>query len=382
MYRIPFSKIRINQTYFVHLRNSNNFIQLEEPAWYVFRKKAMGYKSETIAEAFTARYDTPLKESHSFVNKIVAGIEKMNQQALRSNNFDELSAGLEGYFYQTYSVRYYQFGKTTISFSFESERFEYYIHPLISHFEIKGETKQMLHFELFAFQKKIVFKAEGKVKGHWNKDETHLVKGEIFMSLINVIYKKTDADWLMTVHASAITDGKKTVLFSAPPNHGKTTIAALLQHCGFRIVSDDFVPVHRESFVAYPLPIAMSVKQTSMDLLEPLYPALNAKKLNYISAEKSVRFLPSESNYDFESNLFPIHDFIFIAYNKQVDFELEKLDAVQAMKLLLDQTWVVPNAGNAEVLFAKIQQLSFYRLTYSNNQKAIDAIKNIFENDQ
>jgi hypothetical protein len=196
-----------------------------------------------------------------------------------------------------------------------------------------------------------------------------------------VIHNKTDADWLMTVHASAITNGKKTILFSAPPNHGKTTIAALLQAQGYKLISDDFVPIDRNSFHAYPFPIAMSVKQSSMDLLASLYPALEQKQLNYISPEKSVRYLESNDSFDVANDVYPVHEFIFIEYNKSVDFKWEKLDPLKAMKLLLDQAWVAPNIGNAEILFDRILQTSFIKLTYSNNQKALEAITNLFDHD-
>jgi hypothetical protein len=185
----------------------------------------------------------------------------------------------------------------------------------------------------------------------------------------------------MTVHASAITNGKKTILFSAPPNHGKTTIAALLQSRGYKLISDDFVPIDRNSFKAYPFPIAMSVKQTSMDLLASLFPALEQKTLNYISPEKSVRFLPPNANPDVTKEVFPVRDFVFIQYNSSVDFIWEKLDPLKAMKLLLDQAWVTPIKGNTEILFERIMELSFYQLTYSNNEKALDAIANLFDHD-
>jgi len=202
------------------------------------------------------------------------------------------------------------------------------------------------------------------------------------MFLINLMHDKTDNDWLMTVHASAITNGKKTILFSAPPNHGKTTIAALLQDRGFKLISDDFVPIDRDSFHAYPFPIAMSVKQTSMETLASILPGLEQMPLNYISPEKSVRFLPSNSSNDYKNNIFPVNEFVFIAYNKSVDFEWEKLETIKALKFLLDQAWILPTTGNAEILFDRINQLSFYQLTYSNNQKALDAITNLFKHDQ
>ena len=98
------------------------------------------------------------------------------------------------------------------------------------------------------------------------------------------MHDKTDADWLMTVHASAITNGKKTILFSAPPPcNGKTTIADLLQARGYKLISDAFVTIDRYSFKAYPFPIAMSVKEGSIDLLASLFPALEQRLPDHIN---------------------------------------------------------------------------------------------------
>ena len=186
----------------------------------------------------------------------------------------------------------------------------------------------------------------------------------------------------MTVHASAITNGKKTILFSAAPGNGKTTIAALLQAKGFQLISDDFVPIDRKLLCAYPFPIAMSVKQGSMDLLASHFPILEQKPLNYISSEKSVKYLAASHNPDFTKNIFPVQEFIFIKYDRSVDFILEKLEPLKAIRLLLDQSWITPVKGNPTILFNRILQKSFYQLTYSNNQKALDAITNLFGNDE
>ena len=199
------------------------------------------------------------------------------------------------------------------------------------------------------------------------------------MFLINVLHNKTDDDWLMTVHASALTNGRKTILFSAAPGNGKTTIAALLQNQGFRLISDDFVPIDRENFFAYPFPIAMSVKEGAMDLLASIYPTLEQKSLNYITPEKSVRYLAPNDYPGSTKEIYPVTEFIFIHYDKTADFIWEKLDPLTAMKYLLEEAWVAPVEGNAKLLFDRISQISFYELTYSNNQKAIDTITHLFD---
>ncbi|WP_423129394.1 hypothetical protein [Gaoshiqia sp. Z1-71] len=378
---IPYIKKKIGHSYLLWFQNSNLYLQLEEPAWFVFSKTNKRYAAGTIAKEFSNRYSVSLEESLVFVRDIRLKIEKMNQPDNAEDKRNGISTELTEIDYTPFSVHRYRLGEKLISFSFETRLFEYYLHPLISHFETTDEQDDMPFFELFAYQGRIVFRVDGDVKGIWRNDETHLVKGLIFMFLVNMMHGTTDDDWLMTVHASAITNGKKTILFSAPPNHGKTTFAALLQANGYQLISDDFVPVDRRTFSAYPFPIAMSVKETSVELLASFFPALKERPVTYISPEKSVRFLAPDFKSCFQGGAYPVREYVFIRYDKSVDFAWEKLSTLKAIKSMLDQAWVTPARGNAELLFDRVMQMSFYQLTYSDNQKAIDAIANLFDHD-
>lgn len=377
---IPYKKRKIGHSYLVWFQNSNLFVQMEEPAWFVFRKTAKRNKTETIAREFSDRYDINIAESLTFVTEIRSGIEKMNMTDEPGKAIDDFSEIAKNHSYIPYSTHQYKLANKEVMFSFESRLLEHYLHPLISHLELPYGNKTT-HFELFSYQNQVVFRLNGEIKGIWADDESHLVKGSIFMSLINVMYEKSDSDWLMTVHASGITDGHKTILFSAAPGKGKTTIAGLLQARGYQLISDDFVPIDRNSIRAYPFPIAMSVKPGSVDLLSPIFPTLEDLPLNRISPEKSVRFMPPALNLDITNHIFPVQEFVFIEYNTSVDFLWEKLNPINAAKLLLDQSWILPEPANAEVFMEQILNKSFFKLTYSNNEKALDAITNLFDHD-
>jgi hypothetical protein len=49
---------------------------------------------------------------------------------------------------------------------------------------------------------------------------------------------------------------------------------------------------------------------------------------------------------------------------------------------MLDQSWILPNPGNAGAFLDKVAQWSFYELTYSNNDKALEAISTLFDHDE
>jgi len=381
MTSIPIYKKRIGHSYLVWFQKSNLYFQLEEPAWFVFTKVRQRYKTETIANAFAYRYSTTFEESVGFVKEIRQNINRLNKPSTSAESAKEELNKQKNHVFSPYSVHLYKLGNSTVSFAYENESFEYYIHPLIGHLTTSMVDEHVHQFELFSCDESIVFRYNGDIKGSWKSDESHLVKGMIFMYLINVMYKKTEDDWLMTVHASAITNGKKTILFSAAPGNGKTTMAALLQTRGFKMISDDFVPFDRERQYAYPFPIAMSVKEGAMKILAKHFPELKNIEATTISPEKTVRYLAGEKQNVSVDDIFPVNEFVFIKYDPSVDFNFEKLEPIPGLKQLLDQTWVPPNKENARILFDKILYKSFYQLSYSNNEIALDAITKLFEND-
>jgi len=60
---------------------------------------------------------------------------------------------------------------------------------------------------------------------------------------------------------------------------------------------------------------------------------------------------------------------------------LKKIEPVDALIKLFDEAWIPPAPENVAVFLDKILNASFYNLTYSNNQKAMEAINQLFENE-
>ncbi|KOH44640.1 phosphoenolpyruvate carboxykinase (ATP) [Sunxiuqinia dokdonensis] len=376
---IPYVKRKIGPRYLVWFQNSNLYFQLEEPAWFAFQKIARGQQAEAIAPKLELRYGWTPEESLTFVNDIGLRVEEMNRPVAGDADPKPGFDAAAQHVFTSYSSYHYRLGSRVIRFFYETSWLERYVHPLISHLETDGNEGEDFLFELFSFQNQVVFRFENQVKGMWGKDESHLVKGMIFLELINVLHHKKKEDWLMTVHASAITNGHKTILFSAAPGSGKTTLAALLQARGYHLISDDFVPFDKYTMNAYPFPIAMSVKEGAMEVLASHYPDLAGKQLRHVAPNKKVRYLPIEN--DLMQLVFPVQEIVFVKYNPAIDFQLDKLDFFEALRLLLEQVWVPPTPANVEILFERVENLRFYQLNYSDNSKALEAIKEMFDHD-
>lgn len=381
MGKILYVKKKFGKSYLIWFQNSNQYFYMEEPAWYVFRNTVKRHKAETIAKEFSNRYGLSFTESLNFVLEIRQKIYDMNQTRNYEKYIDKFSNDIDNHVYSSYSSHCYNMQNKIIEFSYETSWLKSYIHPLIKHLETNGDLKKdKSRFELFTFKNRIVLKVDDVLKGSWTEDESEYVKGRVFVELINILHNKKEEDWLMTVHASAISNGRKTILFSASPGSGKTTFAALLQARGYQIISDDFVPIEQSTFKAYPFPIAMSIKEGSLELLNPHYPELGQSSMVKVNSKKKVKYLPADNKM--KNLIFPVNDFVFIKYDNSVDFLLEKIEPVKALIELFEEAWIPPAAENVSIFLDKILKASFYSLTYSNNEKAIEAINQIFEDDQ
>ncbi|HKJ41363.1 MAG TPA: hypothetical protein VKA27_04680, partial [Sunxiuqinia sp.] len=295
--KVLYVEKEIGDLHLVWLQASNLYFQLEEPAWFVFKRIANQIEMEAVSEEFANRYDVGKEESSRFVIDMHNRIHEMNQPIGRTEGADKDANDASQQVFTPYSVYFYQVGDLLIKFLYETEWLEEYIHPLIDHLSVEGNQEaELVLFELFTINERVVFRLDGDIKGIWDEERSNYTKGKIFMELINLLHQKADDNWLMTVHASAITNKKKTILFSAPPGSGKTTIGALLQAEGFQVISDDFVPFDKDSFNAFPFPTAMSVKEGAVEVLNSLYHGLKDLPVNYISREKQVRYLPIEND--------------------------------------------------------------------------------------
>jgi hypothetical protein len=365
---------RIDHFNVVWFANSNQFVGFENPAFLVYKSRLDGLNRELTAQRCFAEYQTTLQESRQFVNEIFERIESVEQWKSGEKPFYEKELYLKTF--RPFSTHHYRINGKYLSFRYETELHELIIHPLLKHLGTETESSEFIQFEISGVQDKFLLRVNNQIQGIWNEDETHLLKGKVFQQILNVAYDKRDDDWMAIIHASAVTNGAKTIVFAAAPGKGKSTIAALLHRHGYRLVSDDFVPIESESLNAYPFQIALSVKEGSRELLSGLYSELREESVLQLSmTNKKVQYLSIEV----ESVPAPVHEVVFINYNASVDFKMNKLEKAEALRMLLDETWTSSTSKNAGRFLDWYEGINCYQLTYSNTEKALNAVSGLFE---
>jgi len=371
---------KIDNRFILWFKQSNQWISLEEPAWFVLQQYQKGIDLLTISGKLSKTYKLPQQECQTFVNEICEGLLKFSHPdpspVLGINN----SFDLHRYSFQPYSVKQYQIGDKRIAINFETRRSEFYIHPQMAFLESKKTDETDLQFDIFENEAIPVLRETKTSVTVFTFEDYMQLKNQLYIQLSNFLYHKTEQEWLSFVHASAITDGKQTLLLSSGSGSGKSTMAALLQTKGLRLVSDDFVPIGVKTKKAFPFPAGLSVKDGAFDLLSPHYTDLRDPDLiHYKYQHYSVRYIPLPVNDVAYFRPRPVKTIVFIGYDPSVSCELSQLPINESLRLFHEQAWISRTPEHARIFINWFVKLRCFRLEYGNTEEAINTVMSLFE---
>ena len=97
---------------------------------------------------------------------------------------------------------------------------------------------------------------------------------------------------LVCLHAAAVAMPHGTVLLAGRSGSGKTTLAAELVAGGGALLADDLTPIEPCTRLAFPFPLAMSIKRGSWPIVSALFPGFDQVP-EIALASTAIRYLPS-----------------------------------------------------------------------------------------
>lgn len=356
---------------------SRSFVLFEKPAWEVFDKYVHDLTVQEIVDFLSLSYDLSEEEIQQFVNDIITWVDQLNDPANAVYHSPELRIGFDDYAFPLFSERHYLIGNQSVCFRYGSEWLMNCFHPTMAHLETDAPAKDHL-IEVFELDDLLIFRYNGKAIEAFSHENSHYLRGAVSQKLFGVLYGVADQDWMVTLHSAAVSDGRSAIIFPAQAGNGKSTLSALLQAHGFTVLSDDFNAINRINGFVYRLPLAISVKEGSLQTLTPFYPELAGIVPEKAATGKIVRHLPVENNKPGSVAAFPVKAFVFVKYSGTEPFVFEEVEKREAIQTLLPETWVNPDPANVTKFFDWFDEISFYRLQYANYEDAINAIELLF----
>ncbi len=355
------------------LEETNQYVVLEHEAFTVVEKLIKGVLPKTIATDLETTLSVPFKAALKFVKELENQILK-SPTPDQDKSINNLSKVIIPSNFEVTTT--YQVNNKLIKVSYKSDIEASYIHPKFAHLETETSNKE-IDFKIFIAKDKIYLAINNKVSYGWPKEEIHYFQGKFSMEFIQAMYHKEESEWMGVFHASAVSNQQKAVLFLGDSGNGKSTSLALLQKHGFQCMADDFVPVAATNKEVYHFPAAISVKNSSLQTLAPLYPLLtNTKEYHLKRLNKRVRYLPP--NYrDTQTNL-PCKDLVFIKYQKEVALSFSKISKQTAFEQLVPDSWLSPKKENATTFLEWFATLNCYQITYSQTNEMVASVTKLF----
>lgn len=373
--KLLYKKIE-NQT-IAWFENSNKYVVLEDTTADILKKINSGISVKEIAQELSQKHAIPTDIAENFILDFEERVNNQKDNIEKQLTKDHRDIKIpESFEY----IQYYKVNNIVFKVSYLSEKELSLVHPKFAHLAIDPSASFDDEFEVFIHENLIYFFVNKKLIGAWTNNDVHYFQGKFSMEFIQKIHRKKEHEWMGVFHASAVSNGKKSILFLGDSGNGKSTSLALLQANGFTCLADDFVPIDVKKKQVHSFPAAISIKKNSVKTLLPFYPELaTTEEYNFERLQKIVRYLkPNNDNY---FNHLPCKDLIFIKYEKEADLSCKKISKIEAFQKLVPDSWLSPKKENAKVFLDWFETLNCYQITYSKNKKMIQAVSKIFNND-
>ena len=367
---------RIDDTYVVWFAPANRYMHLQEPAFRVFEGWSKELPEDWIIWNCAEEYQLSEARARRFVKEVTSRL-----QTLISSTIEEKVVACSETCLlpneQVFSAKYYLINGKTFRIRYGNHELKHMIHPGFSYLENElPESKANHCFDLFQNGDQLFLQVDEKTCWKYPDSKQEYFIGQFYTQLLNCLYQVTDEYWMGAVHASAVSAGKGAVLFTAPSGSGKSTFAAMLMKEGYRVLSDDFSPVSLNVPKVYPFPEGISVKNRSLQALQPYYPSL-AQAGNCLPDGVREVFIPVTNGELTEPT--DVAAIVFLQYDSTADADFKKLSNLEAMDRFLRELWLPPTSEVAAQFMDWYFQISCYSLKYSNTPKAIASLSKLFE---
>ena len=370
--------LKVENAYAVWFKASHNFLMIEEPAFYILKLILKNIPLDEISHSFSIRYNNPLSEVKDFVSELNQNFQQyLNPSKKETTNVNNLS-NIQFQTNRYYAEKTYSVSNLILKIKYGDQDLKDVIHPLIYHLENNNNLTPNYVFETFRQSNKLFFKVDSNLIEELNFEETGYLKAAVLLRLLGILHGIKPENWMMTVHAAAVTDGNSAIVFPAMAGSGKSTLASLLHAHGYNLLSDDFLAMDVIKKKVYNLPVAATIKEGSFDVLSPHFPELNDISLERAYTGKQVRYLPI--NNSLETNIgFEAKKFVFVSYSEGKPLTFKKVSKKIALQSILQETWVNPNPSVVTEFFKWFNKTQFYEMKYAKTSDALKIVNKLFK---
>jgi Coenzyme PQQ synthesis protein D (PqqD) len=252
------------------------------------------------------------------------------------------------------------------------------VHPILEHLEVREGSSNETAVDIIEVSNRIVVyrDREGFADCANITELAPIVKAVVWVTTVN------NHEYFLDIHAGVISDGSTCILLPAAPGSGKSTLTASLVHAGFQYFSDEVALLEEGTFNVFPVPLAICIKSTGMDVLAETFPILRTLEVHLRGDGKQVTYMPPSAGWLPASNdSRPVAALVFPRYTPGASTSFVPLSKGDALKRLLVECKVVStplDIAKVRALIEWISRTPCHSLSYGSTDGAISAVRSLF----
>jgi hypothetical protein len=190
------------------------------------------------------------------------------------------------------------------------------------------------------------------------------------------------AEYLIAIHAAAVSNGKECIVLPAKAGNGKSTLTGAMIGSGIQYCTDELVLLKHQTHTIQAVPVAIALKPGSWPVLNSFYPELldlpvflrpDGKRVRYLLPERQV--LSSNTN-----QCYPVHNLVFPVYQPTHATGLSRISPADALCRLAEAGYDMEGGLDKErvtELVGWISGVSCYELRVNDLQEAVSRMEEL-----
>ncbi|MGJ8592073.1 MAG: hypothetical protein ACSHXF_05975 [Aquaticitalea sp.] len=372
---VPHHSQKIGNNYVLWFESSNSYVVLSSTAFLLLNAYIESKNQNAFIERLQKDFDISEAKAQDYFIEFTSFLSDLtietsgDQPLIIPNSIPK-----------TNILKQYVFGDAKVGINFSDPHILKLLHPYLQHASVENLTTIDFVFDIFEQDDHLHLYKNTKHIGSFKASNFHLLQGKFSMELVTSIYGNTESDWLATFHASTVCNEKEAIMIIGDSGNGKSTLSAVLMANGFDLLADDFTPMLAENQHLYRFPAAISIKKGAFSMIESLYDGFDmADHHQSHSKPVTVKYLPPSKPFKTSQKHFECQKLVRVKYAKNATSELKVCDSETLLQTFIPDSWISPQPEHSKQFLLWLKSLTFYELTYSDNDFAVSKFKELFE---
>ena len=192
----------------------------------------------------------------------------------------------------------------------------------------------------------------------------------------------TQAHQYFMLHAAILEKNGKALILPAPPGSGKSTLCALLNHSGWRLLSDEFALFDLKTHVLQPLVRPIALKNQSIDILTSFSSKVEIGSMVKGTSKGTVAHIKPLINCVQEASQTALPAWIvFPHYQENSPTRITAPNKADMFMKIIENSFNYSELGKEGFWAAKalLDQCSCFEMTYSDIDEALTFFTSLSE---